>query len=122
MRFASADDVRCTADGLEEDLQMRSYLKALLLGVAALTAGNAHAEQKFGPGVTDKEIKLGQTMPYSGPVSAYGTIGLTQLAYFRMLNEKGGINGRKVTLISLDDSYSPPKTVEQVRKLVEQEE
>jgi branched-chain amino acid transport system substrate-binding protein len=73
------------------------------------------------PGVTATEIKIGQTMPYSGPASAYGTIGKAELAYFNMINEHGGINGRKITLISLDDSYSPPKTVEQVRRLVEQE-
>ncbi|MDB5881957.1 MAG: branched-chain amino acid transporter substrate-binding protein, partial [Ramlibacter sp.] len=69
-----------------------------------------------------KEIKLGQTMPYSGPASAYGTIGKVQQAYFKKINDEGGINGRKINLISLDDGYSPPKTVEQTRKLVEQEE
>src|SRR5579864_1536207 len=73
------------------------------------------------PGVTATEIKIGQTMPYSGPASAYGTIGKAELAYIRMINDQGGVNGRKVNLISLDDSYSPPKTVEQVRRLVEQE-
>jgi branched-chain amino acid transport system substrate-binding protein len=75
----------------------------------------------YGPGVTDTEIKLGQTMPYSGPASAYGTIGRVESAYFKRLNEKGGINGRKINLISLDDAYSPPKAVEQARKLVEEE-
>ncbi len=73
------------------------------------------------PGVTDTEIKIGQTMPYSGPASAYGTIGKAEAAYFAMINDKGGINGRKIRLISLDDGYSPPKTVEQTRRLVEQE-
>src|SRR3954471_5796490 len=82
----------------------------------------SHAQKKYGPGVTDAEIKLGQTMPYSGPASAYGAIGKAEVAYFQMINEQGGINGRKVNLISLDDGYSPPKAVEQVRKLVEQEE
>jgi branched-chain amino acid transport system substrate-binding protein len=77
---------------------------------------------KYGPGVTDTEIKIGQTMPYSGPASAYGTIGRVQAAYFKRVNEKGGINGRKVNIISVDDSYNPPKTVEQTRKLVEQDE
>ncbi len=80
------------------------------------------AQKKYGPGVTDSEIKLGQTMPYSGPASAYGAIGKTHQAFFKMLNEKGGIKGRKINLISLDDGYSPPKTVEMVRRLVEQEE
>jgi branched-chain amino acid transport system substrate-binding protein len=89
---------------------------SLVLSAGALAAG------KYGPGASDKEIKLGQTMPYSGPASAYGTIGKVHQAYFKMINEQGGINGRKVNLISVDDGYSPPKTVEQVRKLVEQEE
>ncbi len=88
----------------------------------ALPAAPAYAQKKYGPGASDTEIKLGQTMPYSGPASAYGTIGKTHQAYFKMLNEAGGINGRKINLISLDDGYSPPKTVEQVRKLVEQDE
>jgi ABC-type branched-subunit amino acid transport system substrate-binding protein len=88
----------------------------------ALPFGKAWAQKKYGPGASDTEIKLGQTMPYSGPASAYGTIGKLHQAYFRMINENGGINGRKVTLISLDDGYSPPKAVEQVRKLVEQDE
>ncbi len=88
----------------------------------ALPAVPAFAQKKYGPGASDTEIKLGQTMPYSGPASAYGTIGKLHQAYFKMVNEAGGINGRKVNLISLDDGYSPPKTVEQVRKLVEQDE
>ncbi len=88
----------------------------------ALPAAPALAQKKYGPGASDKEIKLGQTMPYSGPASAYGTIGKAHQAYFKMLNDAGGINGRQIKLISLDDGYSPPKTVEQVRKLVEQEE
>ena len=82
----------------------------------------AVAQKKYGAGVTDTEIKLGQTMPYSGPASAYGTIGKAHQAFFKMINEKGGINGRKINLISLDDGYSPPKTVEMVRRLVEQEQ
>src|SRR4051812_7026411 len=85
----------------------------LAVGGALLPAG-AFAQSK--------EIKLGQTMPYSGPASAYGTIGKVQQAYFKMLNEQGGINGRMVNLLSVDDGYSPPKAVEQVRKLVEQDE
>ncbi|HET7794968.1 MAG TPA: ABC transporter substrate-binding protein [Rhizobacter sp.] len=89
---------------------------SLALSAGALAAG------KYGPGASDTEIKLGQTMPYSGPASAYGTIGKLHVAYFKMLNDQGGINGRKINLISVDDGYSPPKTVEQVRKLVEQDE
>ncbi len=88
----------------------------------ALPAVPAFAQKKYGPGASDTEIKLGQTMPYSGPASAYGTIGKLHQAYFKMVNDAGGVNGRKINLISLDDGYSPPKTVEQVRKLVEQDE
>jgi ABC-type branched-subunit amino acid transport system substrate-binding protein len=101
----------------------RTWLAAGL-ALAALAAGlsAAQAEKKYGPGATDTEIKLGQTMPYSGPASAYGTIGKVEAAYFQMINDEGGVNGRKINLISYDDGYSPPKTVEQVRKLVESDE
>ncbi len=87
----------------------------------SLASGVALAQAKYGPGASATEIKLGQTMPYSGPASAYGTIGKVELAYFKMINDQGGINGRKIDLISLDDGYSPPKAVEQVRKLIEQD-
>jgi branched-chain amino acid transport system substrate-binding protein len=102
-------------------LRLRDCLAAVLvLGLAAVPAA---AQKKYGPGASDKEIKIGQAMPYSGPVSAYGAIGKAEAAYFDYVNkEKGGINGRKVTFISLDDGYSPPKTVEVVRRLVEQDE
>src|SRR5579862_9233382 len=96
-------------------MQASAASTALLLGARGARADNA-------PGVTDTEIKIGQTMPYSGPASAYGVIGKTEAAYFKMINETGGINGRKINLISLDDGYSPPKTVEQVRRLVEQDQ
>jgi ABC-type branched-subunit amino acid transport system substrate-binding protein len=79
------------------------------------------ADKKYGPGVTDTEIKIGQTQPYSGPASSYGTIGKAEAAYFKMINDQGGVNGRRINLISLDDGYSPPRTVEQIRRLVEQE-
>src|SRR5437879_4296043 len=88
----------------------------------AIAASGPAAAQKATPGVTATEIKIGQTNPYSGPASAYGTIGKVEAAYFAMVNEKGGVNGRKIDLISLDDGYSPPKTVEQVRRLVEQDQ
>jgi len=102
---------------------MRKGRLTLLLLVAALSCGHAvSAEKRYGPGVTDAEIKLGQTMPYSGPASAYAAIGKAELAYFEMINQLGGVNGRKIRLISLDDGYSPPRTVEQVRKLVEEDE
>ena len=96
-----------------------------VVSFAALTTlfgGQAAAEKKYGPGVTDTEIKIGNTMPYSGPASAIGAIGHTLTVYFERLNEQGGINGRKINWISLDDSYSPPKTVEQTRRLVEQDQ
>jgi len=102
-------------------LPARNVVRYPLL-ILALIVGPALAEKNYGPGVTDTEIKLGQTMPYSGPLSGIGTTGRVELAYFTKINGEGGVNGRKVTLISLDDAYSPPKTVEQVRKLVEQEE
>jgi branched-chain amino acid transport system substrate-binding protein len=95
------------------------------LAIAALgltLAAPALAQKKYGPGASDTEIKIGQTMPYSGPASAYGTIGKLEAAYFKRLNEQGGINGRKINFISYDDGYSPPKTVEMIRKLVEQDE
>jgi branched-chain amino acid transport system substrate-binding protein len=91
------------------------------LMLASVGAPPALAQKNYGPGVSDTEIKIGQTMPYSGPASSYGTLGRASAAYYRMVNEQGGINGRRITLISLDDGYSPPKTVEQARRLVEQE-
>jgi len=87
-----------------------------------LLASAAYAQKKYGPGASDKEIKLGQTMSYSGALSVFGTIGRAEAAYFEKVNAEGGINGRKINLISLDDGYAPPRTVEQTRKLIEQEE
>jgi branched-chain amino acid transport system substrate-binding protein len=99
----------------------RTFLQSSAAAAAfAASAGSARADNA--PGVTDTEIKIGQTMPYSGPASAYGVIGRAETAYFKMINEQGGVNGRKINLISLDDAYSPPKTVEQIRRLVEQEQ
>ncbi|QQO34085.1 ABC transporter substrate-binding protein [Bradyrhizobium diazoefficiens] len=88
----------------------------------ALSVSAANAQKKYDPGATDTEIKVGQTMPFSGPASAYSSIGKTQAAYFKMINDQGGINGRKINLIQYDDAYSPPKAVEQIRKLVESDE
>jgi len=96
------------------------FASMLLAGMAALPP--VAAAKEYGPGVTDTEIKIGQTMPYSGPLSSASVMSKTELAYFRMLNEKGGVNGRRVTLVSLDDGFLPPKTVEQTRRLVEQEQ
>ncbi|HYA74876.1 MAG TPA: ABC transporter substrate-binding protein [Roseiarcus sp.] len=100
----------------------RAILKAGGAGAAALAMRPWAAFAANAPGVTDTEIKIGQTMPYSGPASAYGAIGRAEAAYFKMLNEQGGVNGRKINFLSLDDGYSPPKTVEQIRRLVEQEQ
>jgi ABC-type branched-subunit amino acid transport system substrate-binding protein len=99
----------------------RSFLRSGAVASAALAICAWPANAENAPGVTDTEIRIGQTMPYSGPASSYGVIGRAEAAYFRMINEQGGINGRKLTLISVDDGYSPPKTVEQTRRLVEQE-
>ena len=99
-------------------MKLRFFIGLLAVSVAV----PALAQKKYDPGVSDKEIKIGNTNPYSGPASAYGTIGKSIAAYFKMVNDQGGINGRKVTFISYDDSYSPPKTVEMARKLVEQDE
>src|ERR1700733_1049747 len=90
--------------------------------ILALPISASNAQKKYDPGASDTEIKIGQTMPLSGPASAYASIGKTEAAYFRMINERGGINGRKIDLIQYDDAYSPPKAVEQVRKLVEDDE
>jgi branched-chain amino acid transport system substrate-binding protein len=99
----------------------RTFLQSSA-AAAAFAASASSARADNAPGVTDTEIKIGQTMPYSGPASAYGVIGRAEAAYFKMINEKGGVNGRKINFISLDDAYSPPKTVEQIRRLVEQEQ
>ncbi len=103
---------------------IRSRLGALSAAVAllAVSSSGALAQKKYDTGATDTEIKIGNIMPYSGPASAYGVIGKTEEAYFRKVNAEGGINGRKINFISYDDAYSPPKTVEQARKLVESDE
>jgi branched-chain amino acid transport system substrate-binding protein len=103
---------------------MKSIRSAIAGSVCAGLAllGGAAAGADYGPGVTDTEIKIGNTNPYSGPASAYGAIGRALSAYFAKINDEGGINGRKINFISLDDGYSPPRTVEQIRKLVEQDQ
>jgi ABC-type branched-subunit amino acid transport system substrate-binding protein len=104
---------------------MRSGLLQLVaasVAAVAISATPGLAQKKYDPGASDTEIKIGQTVPFSGPASAYASIGKTQAAYFKMINDQGGINGRKLNLIQYDDAYSPPKAVEQVRKLVESDE
>ena len=95
---------------------------AAFAAAVLMSASGAQAQKKYDLGASDTEIKLGQTVPHSGPGSLYGVLGRVAVAYFEMINEKGGINGRKVKMLSLDDSYSAPKTVEATRRLVEQEE
>src|SRR6266496_6137305 len=97
-----------------------SLLAAVALSL--LTAQGASAQKKYDTGASDAEIKIGNVEAYSGPASAYGVIGKTEEAYFKMVNDQGGVNGRKINWISYDDGYSPPKTVEQIRKLVESDE
>ncbi len=97
-------------------------IAALAAATVVLMSGAALAEKKYDTGASDTEIKIGNIMPYSGPASAYGVIGRTEAAYFRKINAEGGINGRKINFISYDDAYSPPKAVEQARKLVESDE
>jgi branched-chain amino acid transport system substrate-binding protein len=105
-------------------MSVTTKLAVLSTALAVITASSsgALAQKKYDTGATDTEIKIGNIMPYSGPASAYGVIGKTEEAYFKKINAEGGINGRKINFISYDDGYSPPKTVEQARKLVESDE
>ncbi len=100
----------------------RLAIASTAIALLAATSSGALAQKKYDTGATDTEIKIGNIMPYSGPASAYGVIGKTEAAYFKKINDAGGINGRKINFISYDDGYSPPKTVEQARKLVESDE
>ena len=103
-------------------IQLRLGAFSAALAVLVATSSVALAQKKYDVGATDTEIKIGNIMPYSGPASAYGVIGKTEQAYFNKINAEGGINGRKINFVSYDDGYSPPKTVEQARKLVESDE
>src|SRR5260221_41063 len=104
-------------------MMRKPALLAAIAAIALATIGSVSAaEKKYGPGVSDSEIKLGQTVPYSGPASAFSSYGRLMAGYFEMINASGGINGRKITLISLDNAFSPPKALEQTRKLVEDDE
>src|SRR6202043_1652603 len=103
-----------------QQLRIAAFSTAVI--AFASTSGGALAQKKYDTGATDTEIKIGNIMPYSGPASAYGVIGKTEQAYFNKINAEGGINGRKINFVSYDDGYSPPKTVEQARKLVESDE
>src|SRR5471030_461429 len=104
----------------KQELRIAAFATAVT--AFAATGGSVLAQKKYDTGATDTEIKLGNIMPYSGPASAYGVIGKTEETYFKMINAEGGINGRKINFITYDDGYSPPKAVEQARKLVESDE
>ena len=103
-------------------LSSRLRTVALAAVMVTVASGAALAQKKYDPGATDTEIKIGNIMPYSGPASSYGLIGKTEEAYFRMINDQGGINGRKIKFVTYDDGYQAPKAVEQARKLVESDE
>ena len=103
-------------------IRLPSQLLAISAAALLLSAGSALAQKKYDTGASDTEIKIGNTNAYSGPASAYGIISKTEQAYFKMVNDNGGIKGRKINYISYDDAYSPPKTVEQTRKLIESDE
>ncbi|WP_027542597.1 ABC transporter substrate-binding protein [Bradyrhizobium sp. WSM2254] len=100
----------------------RSLAALAMLAAGVLVTTPAFAQKKYDPGASDTDIKIGNIMPYSGPASSYGVIGKTEAAFFRMINDQGGINGRKINFISYDDAYSPPKAIEQARKLIESDE
>nr|QDP23263.1 ABC transporter substrate-binding protein [Bradyrhizobium cosmicum] len=124
-----ASDAPCARQTIGDNklrkLRMRNGILHAATAAAltlALSVSAANAQKKYDPGASDTEIKVGQTMPFSGPASAYSSIGKTQAAYFKMINDQGGVNGRKINLIQYDDAYSPPKAVEQIRKLVESDE
>jgi ABC-type branched-subunit amino acid transport system substrate-binding protein len=103
-------------------VRTQSFVGLTAFAVAAVVATSVNAQKKYDPGASDTEIKIGNIMPYSGPASSYGVIGKTEEAYFRKINAEGGIDGRKINFITYDDAYSPPKAIEQARKLVESDE
>jgi len=103
-------------------VRMQNLMALTALAIGAMVATTAQAQKKYDSGATDTEIKIGNIMPYSGPASSYGVIGKTEEAFFKMINAEGGVNGRKINFITYDDAYSPPKAIEQARKLVESDE
>jgi branched-chain amino acid transport system substrate-binding protein len=121
-RFSQKDTFNKTKEFQMPAIQLRLGAFSAAVAILAAASTGALAQKKYDVGATDTEIKIGNIMPYSGPASAYGVIGKTEEAYFKKINAEGGINGRKINFISYDDTYSPPKTVEQARKLVESDE
>jgi branched-chain amino acid transport system substrate-binding protein len=120
--LASGKTPAIAEHGAAAMVSRRSFMQGSAAVAAYFISGAQSSRSAIAPGVTDTEIKFGQSMPYSGPASSYSIIGRTEAAYFRMINENGGVNGRQLNFVSVDDSYSPPKTVEQTRRLVEQEQ
>src|ERR1035441_8030430 len=125
-KFQSTKDGR-THTSIHGRFEMAVVPNRLAIASAALmmlaaSSSDALAQKKYDPGASDTEIKIGNIMPYSGPASSYGVIGKTEAAYFDKINAEGGINGRKIKFITYDDAYSPPKAIEQARKLVEGDE
>src|SRR5215471_3742232 len=116
-------DIGVHCRGSREDVMRVKLIIAMSVSAVSLVfvSGLAWTAGQYGPGAGDTEIKIGNTMPYSGSASSYGVIGKSEAAYFTMINERGGIKGRKINFISRDDGYSPAKTVEQVRKMVEED-
>src|SRR5260221_7697491 len=102
--------------------RLQNFVAIMAFVTVAIMATAAGAQKKYDPGASDTEIRIGNIMPYSGPASSYGVIGKSEAAYFNKINAEGGINGRKINFISYDDAYSPPKAIEQARKLVEGDE
>jgi branched-chain amino acid transport system substrate-binding protein len=121
-RFSQKDTFNKTKEFQMPAIQLRLGAFSAAVAILAAASTGALAQKKYDVGATDTEIKIGNIMPYSGPASAYGVIGKTEEAYFKKINAEGGINGRKINFVSYDDTYSPPKTVEQARKLVESDE
>jgi ABC-type branched-subunit amino acid transport system substrate-binding protein len=116
------DSIRTKRREKTMPVRTQNLVALTALAISAMVATTAHAQKKYDPGANDTEIKIGNIMPYSGPASSYGVIGKTEEAFFKMINAEGGINGRKINFITYDDAYSPPKAIEQARKLVESDE
>src|SRR6201995_4107220 len=113
---------RATMNKANNNQSRRDFCATALATVVVSATSARAAQKKYGPGASDAEIKLGQTVPHSGPGSLYGVLGRVGEAYFQMINDKGGLNGRKIKFLTMDDAYSAPKCVEATRRLVEQEE
>src|SRR3984957_5631833 len=121
-RLATLGQIKRQKGEKTMSVRPRKFIALTAFATVLLATSAASAQKKYDPGASDTEIKIGNIMPYSGPASSYGVIGKAEAAYFDMVNAEGGINGRKIKFISYDDAYSPPKAIEQARKLVESDE